>query len=86
MPRGWPPLTATEIGRCLNALGYVRDHDESTHQIWVHSQTHRIVPIDTKWSPIGGHLLQHIVKEQLGISREAFYGATKATRRKIGLR
>jgi predicted RNA binding protein YcfA (HicA-like mRNA interferase family) len=86
VPRGWPPLTAAEIGRCLAALGYVHDHDESSHQIWVNETTHQIVPIDTKWSPVGSALLQHIVKEQIKVSRETFYGATKATARKIGKR
>jgi predicted RNA binding protein YcfA (HicA-like mRNA interferase family) len=86
VPRSWPPLTATEIGDCLTALGFVHDRDESSHQIWVNPKTHQIVPVDAKWQPVGSRLLQHLVKEELKLSRETFYGATKATARKIGLR
>jgi hypothetical protein len=49
-------------------------------------KTHQIVPVDAKWQPVGSRLLQHLVKEELKLSRETFYGATKATARKIGLR
>jgi predicted RNA binding protein YcfA (HicA-like mRNA interferase family) len=86
VPRSWPPLTAKEIGECLSALGWVHDHDESTHQIWVHEKTRQVVPIDVKWNPVSSPMLKHIVTEQVRTSREKFYGATKATAKKIGLR
>ncbi len=86
MPRSWPPLTVKEVCDCLKALGWVHDHDESTHQIWVNVKTHQIVPIDTKWSPVAGPMLKHIVTEQVRVPRETFYGATHATAKKIGLR
>lgn len=86
MPKQWPPLTADEIGACLKALGFVRDRDESSHQIWVHEETRQIVPVDTKWKPVSSSLLKHIVTEQLRMKREEFYGATKSTAKKIGLR
>jgi hypothetical protein len=68
------------------ALGWRHDHDESTHQIWVHEATRQVVPIDVKWDPVDDYLLKHIVTEQMKTTRERFYGATKATARKIGLR
>lgn len=86
MPRSWPPLTAKEIGDCMVALGWTHDHDESTHQIWVNQATRQVVPVDVKWNPVSSPLLKHIVTEQMGMTREQFYGATKATRRKVGLR
>lgn len=86
MPRSWPPLTAKEIGACLRALGWVHDHDEASHQIWVNESTHQIVPIDVKWDPVSSPMLKHVVTEQVRVSRETFYGATKATAKKVGLR
>lgn len=74
------------MGACLKGLGFVRDHDESTHQIWIHEESRQIVVVDTKWKPVSSGMLKHIVTEQLRMKREAFYGATKSTAKKIGIR
>lgn len=83
MPRAWPPLTVAEIAACLGALDCVLDRQESTHQVWVHRQSGRIGVLDTKWKPVSGALIKHLVVEQLGLSREVFYGATARSARKI---
>lgn len=86
MPKQWPPLTADEIGACLKKLGFHRDHDQSSHQIWVNDATHQVVPIDTKWKPCSSAMLKHVVEQQLRMTRERFYGATKTTAKKIGVK
>lgn len=83
MPRRWPPLTAREIADCLKALGCQLDRKEATHEIWIHPKSHRIGVVDVKWKPVSSETLKHLVEEQLGFSRAEFYGATKATSKKI---
>ena len=83
MPRGWPPLTWREIVACLEALGFVYDRTQSSHVVYVHHGRRRTVPVDTNWDPCSGPTLSRLVKDQAGVSREAFYGSTKATRKKI---
>jgi predicted RNA binding protein YcfA (HicA-like mRNA interferase family) len=86
VPRAWPPLTAGEIADCLTELGWVHDRDNATHQVWVHETTHKIAVVDVKWQPVSGPMLKHLITEELHLTREQFYGATKTTRKKIGLR
>jgi predicted RNA binding protein YcfA (HicA-like mRNA interferase family) len=71
---------------CLKALGWIYDHTESSHESWVHEQTRQVAIIDTKWDPVGGNMVCHFVRQELHLTREAFYGATKSSRKKIGLR
>lgn len=83
MPKAWPPLTADEIGECLRALGCVQERTRSTHQTWVHPRTRRIGVVDVKWNPVSGPTLKHLVVDQLGFSREQFYGATSRAAKKL---
>lgn len=83
MPWAWPPLTWQEIAACLKALGFEHDRDESSHQIWVHPKRQLSVPVDKHWNPCSRPMLKHLVTVQARVTREAFYGATKATRKKI---
>jgi predicted RNA binding protein YcfA (HicA-like mRNA interferase family) len=83
VPKGWPPLTWQEIVACLEALGFVYDRTESSHRVYVHLTRRRTVPVSTNWSPCSGPMIKHLVVTQAGLTREAFYRATKATARKI---
>jgi predicted RNA binding protein YcfA (HicA-like mRNA interferase family) len=83
VPRGWPPLTWREIVACLEALGFVYDRTESSHRVYVHPTRRLTVPVDTNWNPCSGPTVKHVVILQARLSRDAFYGSTKATRRKI---
>ena len=73
-----------EMVACLEALGFIHDRDESSHKVYVHEATGRIVVIDCHWTPASGPMVAHVVKYQVKVSRETFYGATKATAKKIG--
>lgn len=86
MPKQWPPLDASDIRSCVKALGFVHDHTTGTHEVWVDPVNHQMVEFDSKWNPVSSPMLQHFVTQQLRRTREEFYGATKATARKIGLR
>lgn len=83
MPRGWPPLTCREICDILQALGFEHDRDESSHKIWIHRERHLIVPVDMHWDPASGPLISHLVKTQVRVTREVFYGATKRSAKKL---
>ena len=68
---------------CLEALGFIYDRTESSHRVYVHLVRRRTVTIDTNWDPCSGPMVCHVVKDQVGVSRETFYRATRATERKI---
>jgi predicted RNA binding protein YcfA (HicA-like mRNA interferase family) len=86
VPKQWPPLTADEIRDCLKALGWVFDRRESSHEVWVHETTRQIAVVDVKWNPISSSLHTHLVTAELKLKRLVFYGATKRSARKIGIR
>jgi predicted RNA binding protein YcfA (HicA-like mRNA interferase family) len=84
--KGWPPLTCHELAECLTAHGFELDRTKGSHLIYVHPKYRLVVPIDTHWDPAAGPTVKHVVEDQARLSRDAFYGATKATAKKIGKR
>jgi len=71
---------------CLIGLGWLYDHSESSHETWVHVKTRQIAVLDTNWDPVSGPMVCHFVRQELKLTRDTFYGASKSTRRKIGRR
>ncbi len=90
--RGHPPLTPTEVRGILIALGFVKLPSRQTsgsHEQYERaaSEEHprRLVTLDTGPREFWEAIIKSMIR-QSGFSREQFYGATKATARKIGLR
>ena len=69
---------------CFKALGWWLDRT-TDHTVYVNGKG-RIAPLDKKWVPAPGDLVKHVVQAQAGLTRDEFYGATKATAKKIGKR
>jgi hypothetical protein len=82
--RTWPPLTWQEMADCFEALGWWLDRS-TDHTVYVDGKGH-IAPLDKKWQPASGPTIKHVVVEQARLTRDEFYGATKATAKKVGLR
>ena len=87
MPRGWPPLELRELQAILKALGFHYSHHEGGHAFWkgVRGGVSRKVTVDEHVAPFDEFLLKSMCS-QAGCDRKAFYGATKASALKIGLR
>lgn len=72
------------MAACFEALGWWLDRT-TDHVVYVDGRGH-IAPLDKKWTPAPGDLVKHVVEDQAGLTRDRFYGATKATAKKIGKR
>ena len=73
------------MAACFEALGWTHDRTASSHLVYVDSKG-KIAGIDTNWTPASGPMIKHVVEIQAGLTRDAFYCATKATAKKIGKR
>ncbi|MBI3963173.1 MAG: hypothetical protein HY335_10485 [Deinococcus sp.] len=87
MPKRFPPLTPLDVERILKARGFVLERSVGSHyqyQGMVRGVSRRV----TVMASVGQYddrLIKYMIS-QSGLTREEFYGATKATARKIGLR
>ena len=87
MPKRYPPLTPPEVSSILSARGFVSDRSKGSHVQYrgtIRGVT-RYVTVDTGKHEYSDFLMQSMIR-QSGMTREEFYGATKSTARKIGLR
>lgn len=87
MPRKYPPLTDREVIAVLKALGFQYSHSEGGHDFYkgTHSGKNWKVTVDPKASPFDDFLLKSMIG-QAGVSRDRFYGATKNTASKAGIK
>ncbi len=84
MPKRWPPLELRELVAILNALGLTHTTSRGGHDFYegTYSRPPRKVTVDPKCAPFSVDLLKSMCA-QAGCAREAFYGATKKTAKKI---
>ena len=84
MPRGWPPLELREVKAILTALGLTYHNSSGGHDFWKGTRNGQPckVTVDPKCAPFSADLLQFMCK-QARSNRKEFYGATKATAKKI---
>ena len=85
----YPPLSVSEIVSILQRAGfsYKRsrgDHDYYEIQPTAQDPQRRLVTVDSGARQFDDFLLKSMI-DQSGLSREAFYGATKKTAAKIGV-
>lgn len=84
MPKKYPSLKPNEIIQCLKALGFIYTKSHGDHDY--HEKGNRIVQVDMgEKEGFGTHGMQIIIHNSK-YSREVFYGATKKTAKKIGMR
>ncbi len=87
MPRRYPPLTPEEVIAILLARGFRPDRTAGSHAQYsgtVHGQFRRVT-IDLHYRDLDEWMMRRLIV-QSGLIREEFYGSTKESARKIGLR
>jgi predicted RNA binding protein YcfA (HicA-like mRNA interferase family) len=87
MPRRHPPLTPDEVIAILRSRGFSLDRTAGSHAQYVGSVRGRFrrVTIDLHYREFDDQTMRRLM-DQSGLTREEFYGSTKETARKIGLR
>jgi predicted RNA binding protein YcfA (HicA-like mRNA interferase family) len=85
MPKKFPPLTYRETAAILAALGFAVTNTEGSHEQWegMTGGARRKVTLKKNAEYDFRDITSHIA--QAGVSRKAYYGATKSTAKKIGL-
>ncbi len=85
--RRYPPLTPAEVVAILRALGFTLLRQVGSHAQWERPSSagrlRALVTVDMSVRDFWPELIKSMIR-QAGSTREEFYGATKATARKIG--
>lgn len=84
--RKYPPLTPNEVVSIVKALAFTFKRQDGSHAHYelaaADGQERKLVTVDMSVSSFGDYLLKSMIR-QSGFSREAFYGATEKTKKKI---
>ncbi len=67
-----PKLTAKELGKLLEKLGFKFDHQTGSHMVFKHSDGRITVIPNHQGEEIGPGLLNKIIKKDLCMTREEF--------------
>ncbi|TRZ55331.1 addiction module toxin, HicA family [archaeon] len=67
-----PKLTGKELGKVLEKLGFVFDHQTGSHMVFKHPDGRITVVPNHQGEEIGAGLLNKIVKKDLCMTREEF--------------
>ena len=86
MPKKYPPLTPSEVVDILRANGFRKDR-RGNHDVYVGEirGLMRSVPVKMNVTAFDNFLIQSMIR-QSGLTREEFYGSTRQTGLKIGLK
>ncbi|MBI1930201.1 hypothetical protein HYR99_38865 [Candidatus Poribacteria bacterium] len=87
MPKRYPPLTLAQVVAILRANGFTLSHSRGDHDYYsgVIRGRPRTVTVKTRIDVFSNDLLKYMIA-QSGLTREEFYGSTKATAKKIGVK
>ncbi len=88
MPRKYPPLTPAQVRDILQRHGFALRGTEGSHEQWVHDSVNgkpRHVTVDSGYREFDDDRIKTMIA-QSGLSREEFYGVTKAGRKRLNLR
>jgi len=87
MPRRYPPLTVDEVRSILKAWGFTPERTDGSHCTYsgLIKDRVRYVTVDLHYPEFDDKMIKSTIS-QSGLNREQFYGATKRTAAKIGLR
>jgi predicted RNA binding protein YcfA (HicA-like mRNA interferase family) len=84
--RKYPPLSPGEVVSIIKALGFTFKRQDGSHAHYelaaAAGRERKLVTVDMSVSPFNEYLLKSMIR-QSGFSREAFYGATEKTAKKI---
>jgi len=87
--RKYPPLTPSEVKSIVGALGFKFRRKDGSHAQYERLATGKyprsIVTIDEHYSEFDDDLIKNMIR-QSNHSRDEFYGATKSTARKGGVK
>ena len=67
-----PLMTATELAKILKKLGFEFKRQQGSHMFFEHSDGRTTVVPNHPGDDVDRHLLNKIIKKDLGISREEF--------------
>lgn len=85
----YPSLTPSEVESILQELGFQFKRQDGSHAQWQRpaegSRQRAIVTVDKSEREFLDYLMKSMIR-QSGFTREEFYGATKKTAKKIGIR
>jgi predicted RNA binding protein YcfA (HicA-like mRNA interferase family) len=86
MPRRYPPLKLREVIEILHALGFRQERSVGSHHRYTVTRKGSSfeVTVDHSIAEFDTFLIKSMIK-QAGCTRTTFYGATKATAKKIGV-
>lgn len=87
MPKRYPAITPAEVTAILLARSFVLDRTRGSHSYYSGTVRDRLrhVTVSTHYAEFSTERIQDMIA-QSGLTREEFYGSTKETARKIGLR
>jgi len=69
-----PKLTGKELGKIIEKLGFVFDHQTGSHLVYKHPDGRRTTIPHHAGEELGPGLLNKIIKKNLGIARDEFMG------------
>ena len=86
MPRRYPPLKLREVIEILHALGFREERSVGSHHRYTTTRGGHVfeVTVDHAGQDFDAFLIKSMMT-QAGCTRATFYGATKATAKKIGV-
>ncbi|HFD39836.1 MAG TPA: type II toxin-antitoxin system HicA family toxin [Anaerolineae bacterium] len=87
MPKKYPTLTPHQVIAILQARGFVQIRVRGSHATYQATirGIRRSVTVDLHYDEYSVRRIRDMM-DQAGLSREEFYGSTKATAKKINLR
>jgi len=87
--RKYPNLTPSEVSSILLKMGFSKDRQDGSHQQWECPRNGRyprsIVTVDVSHQQFSDERMKNMIR-QSNRSREEFYGATKRTALKAGVK
>lgn len=87
MPQKYPPLTYRQVINILRALHFRYSHSRGDHDHYIDKDIggNHLVTVKRNVDVYDDFLIKSMIA-QSGVGRKQFYGATKATAKKIGLK
>jgi predicted RNA binding protein YcfA (HicA-like mRNA interferase family) len=87
LPKKYPPLTSTQVEAILRANKFIYSHSRGDHKYYygVIKKKSRTVTLKMRIDVYSNDLLKYMIA-QSGLTREEFYGSTKETAKKIGVK
>jgi predicted RNA binding protein YcfA (HicA-like mRNA interferase family) len=73
-----PKLTGNEVGKVATKLGFIHTHTTGSHMVFKHPDGRKATIPHHAGEEIGPGLLTKIIKKDLQVTREEFFGLLQA--------